>query len=189
MYRHLFCHRLILDIARLCSFPGRTTPPKAGGGPRAGSCYPLGPTASAHPGRTQRDFPKLGVGGSEPSLSRRRQPAFRGSWKPCERRCPGVQRGGPGSAFPHKRGGSLHAGPGGCHAATPDLSQYEALKRQGPGSFRKEQDRARPTHDYVTLTLEQRFMMGTPRTGCQSTLSKKPPKSTHTYHPHPFSPT
>lgn len=41
MYLQTFlCHRLILDIARICSFPGLTAPSTRRGGPQADSCRP-----------------------------------------------------------------------------------------------------------------------------------------------------
>lgn len=47
-------------------------------------------------------------------------------------------------------------------------------------------------NDYITLTLKQRFMIGTPnaldtpRTHCQKHLLKKPLKNTQMYNPHLF---
>lgn len=62
MYRRFFCHRLILDIARLCSFPGHTTPQRR-------LLLSPGTNGPAHPGRTQLGFPNLGGGCSGPSPS------------------------------------------------------------------------------------------------------------------------
>lgn len=186
MYRLFFCHRLILDIARRCSLPGHTTPQ---------SRLPLSPGTHgpAHPGQTRCGFPNLGGGCSEPSPSPAAPGPSPGPGRRA-RRCPGVGRCGPGSVFPHKRAGSLRAGPGG--ATQPRLaSHYAALNakaRAGRGSFRKEQDPARPTSHYITLTLKQRFMIGapnarsTPEHAVGSLFSKNPRTSTHTYNPLPF---
>lgn len=108
MYLQTFlCHRLILDIARICTFPGLAAPSPGGAAleqtlvapePTASAacptepCQALGPVASAHQGQTATFFQNLdvgccsgkcpvGTGPAGPARPQRCRSIFRRAWE------------------------------------------------------------------------------------------------------------
>lgn len=141
-----------------------TRPPRAGGGPSAGSCCPPGPAALHTPAGHSTVFRNSVEG----ALSRAPAP------QTCSRR---AKR--PRQRLSPRKGRIPPRGPRRCHLTlTP-------RPRAGRRSFRKEQDRARPTSNYITLTPKPRFMIGalsacsTPGHTVRSTIPNKPRTSTH----------
>lgn len=190
MYLQTFlCHRLILDIARICTFPGLAAPSPGGAAleqtlvapePTASAacptepCQALGPVASAHQGQTATFFQNLDVGccsGKCPVGTGPAGPSGAGpsSAEPGRRR---VEILGPpaASVLPEKRVRFLHTGQGGHRTATPDLTLHDApTPTRARGSTRTGRTNGRLHNTEPETKIHDRYhecLLSTPRTHC-----------------------